>query len=75
MPKLPVLTAQKVISVLEKQGFQYQRQKGSHRIFAHPSTGQVVVVPVDKGKDIPPATLRSILKQANLEVEEFLDLL
>lgn len=72
MPKLPVITAKQLIPVLEKYGFVFDRQKGNHRIFKHEERGWMCVVPVHSGKDIPPATLRSILKQAHLDVEELI---
>jgi len=36
MPKLPSLTPQKIIKVLEKRGFVLDRIKGSHHIYYHP---------------------------------------
>ena len=35
----------------------------------------MVVVPFHGGKDLKPGTLRSIIRQAGLTVDEFLDLL
>jgi predicted RNA binding protein YcfA (HicA-like mRNA interferase family) len=36
---------------------------------------RTVIVPVHGNRDIPPGTLRSILTQAGLPVDEFIDLL
>ncbi|MCM2466670.1 type II toxin-antitoxin system HicA family toxin [Methanoculleus oceani] len=74
MPKLPVLTAQKIIKILGKKGFVLDRVKGSHHLFYHPETKRQVVVPVH-GRDLPTGTLLEILKQAGIEREEIEDLL
>lgn len=74
MPKLPALTAQKVIKTLEKKGFVLDRVKGSHHLFYHPETKRKVVVPVH-GRDLPIGTLLEILKQAGIEREEIENLL
>ncbi|WP_333582559.1 type II toxin-antitoxin system HicA family toxin [Methanoculleus bourgensis] len=71
MPKLPALTPQKVINILEKKGFVLSRVKGSHHLFYHPETKCRVVVPVH-GRDLPTGTLLEILKQAGVGQEEIL---
>ena len=72
MPKLPVLTAKEVIRALEKAGFSFVRQKGSHRIFVKASVG--VTVPYHSG-DLRKNTLHQIIQQAGLTPEKFLELL
>ncbi len=73
MPKLPSLTPQKIIKVLEKKGFILDRTKGSHYIYYHPETKRKVIVPLHK-KDLPKGTLIEILKQAGISREELRDL-
>ncbi len=73
MPKLPSLTPQKIIKVLEKKGFVLDRTKGSHYIYYHPETKRKVIVPLHK-KDLPKGTLIEILKQAGISREELRDL-
>ncbi len=65
MPKLPSLSPQKIIKILEQNGFILDRVKGSHHIFYHPKTKRRVVVPLHK-KDLPKGTLLEILKQAGI---------
>ena len=72
MSKLPACTAKKVIRVLEKAGFSFVRQKGSHRIFIKGTIG--VTVPYHPG-DLRKSTLHQIVQQAGLTLEEFLELL
>lgn len=74
MPKLPTLTPQKLIQILEKKGFKLDRVKGSHHIYYHPENKRRVVVPLHK-KDLPKGTLIQILKQAGINREELNKLL
>jgi predicted RNA binding protein YcfA (HicA-like mRNA interferase family) len=74
MPKLPSLTPQKIIKVLEKKGFVLDRIKGSHHIYNHPETKRRIVVPLHK-RDLPKGTSLEILKQAGISKEELRDLL
>ena len=45
MPKLPNVTGNQLIQVLNKVGFQFVRQKGSHMRLRH-EDGRFVTVPV-----------------------------
>jgi len=72
MPKVPSLKPRKIIAVLEKTGFVFIRQKGSHRIYVKGGFG--VTIPFHN-KDLRKGTLRSIIKQAGFTVEEFIKLL
>jgi predicted RNA binding protein YcfA (HicA-like mRNA interferase family) len=68
MSKLPALTADKLIRVLEKDGFVFIRQKGSHRFYEKLLDGERVVipVPVHPGRDLKKGTLHHILKKAQI---------
>jgi predicted RNA binding protein YcfA (HicA-like mRNA interferase family) len=74
MPKLPTITPQKIIKILQKNGFVLDRIKGSHHIYYHKGTKKRVVVPLHK-KDLPKGTLLEILKQAGISKEELTTLL
>ena len=74
MPKLPSLTPQKIIKVLETKGFVLDRIKGSHHIYYHLETKRRVIVPLHK-RDLPKGTLLEIIKQAGISKEELRDLL
>ena len=69
MAKLPTLTPQGIIRILERNGFVLGRVKGSHHIYYHPLTKKRAVVPVHK-KDLPKGTLLEILKQAGISKKE-----
>jgi predicted RNA binding protein YcfA (HicA-like mRNA interferase family) len=70
--KLPVLNPKTVIRVLERNGFSVRRTSGSHYILKKEKLR--VTVPYHN-KDLKPGTLKSIIEQAGLTVEEFLELL
>lgn len=69
MPKIPSLTAEKVIKLLLEHGFELDHQTGSHRVYYNRVTKKRVTVPYHK-KELPRGTLITILKQAGLK-EEF----
>jgi len=62
-----------VTAALERAGFVFHRQKGSHLVYFHPETDRTVVVP--RHREIKTGTLREILREADLTREEFLKLL
>lgn len=61
----------KLISLLEKKGFEFRRITGSHHIYFHRELKRTVVVPMHGNKDIPKGTFMSILKQAGISKDEF----
>ena len=73
--QLPTLKPRQVIRALERAGFELLRGKGSHHYFHHQGHPALLVcVPVHPG-DLKRPVLRSILRQANLTVDAFLDLI
>lgn len=74
--RLPSLRAAQVMRALERAGLMQVRSKGSHKVFQHPhDPARRTIVSDHRGKDVPQGTLRSIIDQAGLTVEEFLDIL
>jgi predicted RNA binding protein YcfA (HicA-like mRNA interferase family) len=67
MTRLPRVTAQEIIRVLERRGFVMVRQSGSHKIFRNPE-GTRITVPVHSGKILHPKLLKSILEDAGISV-------
>jgi len=69
---LPSFKPAEVIRRLRKAGFVFDRHaKGSHEIWYNPKTHQRTVVPNHPGRDIPKGTLRAIVREAGLTVDEF----
>lgn len=74
MTRLPSLTGDRIVKALGKAGFQVLRQRGSHIYLKHPD-GRATVVPVHKGESIGRGLVRKIMKDADLDQDEFLKLL
>jgi predicted RNA binding protein YcfA (HicA-like mRNA interferase family) len=70
MSKLPVVSGKECIKILEKFGFYIKRQEGSHIILRRNSPFSQTVIPNHKTLDR--GTLRAILRQADIELEEFI---
>lgn len=66
MPKL--LSSHKIIKVLEKNGFTFVSQKGSHQKYRK---GKFTVIVPHPKKEIPMGTFRSIVRQSGLSLDEF----
>ncbi|MHC1577170.1 MAG: type II toxin-antitoxin system HicA family toxin [Candidatus Methanospirareceae archaeon] len=69
--KLPQITAEKLIKILEKEGFEFVRQRGSHRFYEKTIEGERVVIPipVHPGRALKRGTLHHILKKAQVSRE------
>lgn len=63
------MKVREIIKLLQADGWYIARTRGSHRIFKHPVKEGIVVVAGHPSKDLAPGTLKSILKQAQLEEE------
>lgn len=76
MPKLPQVSGKETIKALQKAGFVFVSQEGSHvKLVRVSQTGrQTIIVPMHK--KLKKGTLRSgILKPINLTIEDFIKLL
>lgn len=67
---LGCVKVREVIKLLEDDGWQLIRTRGSHRQFRHPLKSGTVTVAGKSGLDVPIGTLGSILKQAGLKKDE-----
>jgi predicted RNA binding protein YcfA (HicA-like mRNA interferase family) len=74
MPPVPAVSGTGLVKALERAGFVVTRVKGSHHRLKHPD-GRATTVPVHRGRDVPKGTLRSVLEDAGLTVEELQKLL
>ena len=70
MPRLPRLRGREVVAALRRAGFVVLRVKGSHHFLQH-SDGRRTVVPVHSGETIGPGLLNKILKDVEVEAEDF----
>ena len=69
--KYPILKPNEIIAALSREGFYFKSQKGSHAKYTNGN--RVVIIPIHD--TVARGTLKSILIQANIELEDFLKLL
>ena len=73
MSKLPVVPGHDCVKALEKAGFYFKRQEVSHIVLRRDDLFLQVVVP--NHKELDRGTLRAIMRQAGISVDEFAKLL
>jgi predicted RNA binding protein YcfA (HicA-like mRNA interferase family) len=73
-PQAPAITAKELVRVAEQLGFLFRRQTGSHAIYVRASDHARVVIPMHGG-DVKRKTLRAIINDLKISVEEFAELL
>ena len=71
--KYPVLPPSDIINALSKLGFKKISQKWSHAKYKNHRTQRIYIIPMHK--EIAKGTLKSILEQADIKLEVFLNLL
>jgi predicted RNA binding protein YcfA (HicA-like mRNA interferase family) len=69
MASLPALSGREVVRVFESFGWAVARQRGSHIIMT--KEGELVTLCVPDDKEVAKGTLRSLIRSANLTVNEF----
>jgi predicted RNA binding protein YcfA (HicA-like mRNA interferase family) len=72
MPKFPALKPKEVAKVLEKAGFVFVRQNGSHKIYLK---GKICVTLPWHNKDMKIGTVKAVIKNSGLTAQEFLKLI
>jgi predicted RNA binding protein YcfA (HicA-like mRNA interferase family) len=70
MSKLPRISGSQAISVLTKLGFEIIRQKGSHIVLRKSDPFSQLVIP--DHKELDTGTLRAIIRQADMSVDDFI---
>jgi predicted RNA binding protein YcfA (HicA-like mRNA interferase family) len=73
--KLPVVSGKDAIKALTKGGFVVVRQKGSHVRLEKISNGDVIKITVPLRSPLKKGTLRRIIKDSGLTIDEFIKLL
>jgi predicted RNA binding protein YcfA (HicA-like mRNA interferase family) len=69
MATLPVLSGREVVKVFESLGWAVARQSGSHVVMT--KEGALVTLSVPDHREVAKGTLRSLIRVANLTVDEF----
>jgi predicted RNA binding protein YcfA (HicA-like mRNA interferase family) len=71
MSKLPMISAKELEKILFRLGFEEIRQKGSHRFYKH-ADGRYTTIPHHQGEDLSRPLIRTILKQIDLDADEYI---
>lgn len=72
MPKLPVISGDELVRALEKLGYSIERIRGSHMSLRCEGRPPLTV---PRHRELDRGTLRGILRDADISVEELLELL
>ena len=75
MSKVPSENYHRIVAALVRLGFIEVRQRGSHIRLEKSLIGRTLKVTVPAHRPVKRSTLSHILKQAEIEVDEFLDAL
>lgn len=70
MSQIPVLSGREVVQVFESLGWSVARQRGSHIILT--KEGESATLSVPDQRAVARGTLRSLIRSANLTVDEFI---
>lgn len=70
MPELPLLSGRQVVKIFRKLGWQVARQRGSHVILT--KSGHIATLSVPNHKEVAKGTLRALIRDAGLTVQDFL---
>jgi predicted RNA binding protein YcfA (HicA-like mRNA interferase family) len=71
MARLPVLSGREVVRVFESFGWSKARHTSSHIILTR--TGHAATLSVPDHREVARGTLRSLIRQSGLTVEEFVE--
>ncbi|ADE15153.1 YcfA family protein [Nitrosococcus halophilus Nc 4] len=71
MPSIPTLSGQEVVKVFSRCGWKVVRQRGSHIIMV--KEGYTATLSVPNHKEAAKGTLRSLIRLADLSIEQFLE--
>jgi predicted RNA binding protein YcfA (HicA-like mRNA interferase family) len=72
--RLPRITGKVLVAALERLEFKVIRVNGSHH-HLHKLGSNLVTVPIHSGDILSPMVIKSVLKQAGLDVDELIELL
>jgi predicted RNA binding protein YcfA (HicA-like mRNA interferase family) len=72
MSRLGSYRGEQVVKVFQRAGWSIARVRSSHVILEREGFVATLSVPVHKGKNVKRGTLRDLIKDAELSVEEFL---
>ena len=75
-PRAPRLTGSQIERAILRAGWYLHHSRGAHFYYRHPERrGKQITIPIHAGEIVPVKTLRSILEQADLTLDEFVGFL
>jgi len=74
-PRLPVISGRQAVRAFERLGYEVVRQKGSHLRLRHPHDPQRQPLTIPDHQTLKPGLLRRLIRDARLDVAEFVELL
>lgn len=75
MPRLPRVSAAEARRVIMRDGWRLARTRGSHEQYEHLTKPGMVTIPAHAGVTLAPKTIKSIIVQAGLTIDQFIALL
>ena len=73
MEKLTSIRYEEIIRELKKLGFRFYRSgRGSHELWVRDSDGKVLPVPKHKGRDMKKGTLKAMIRELGISIDELL---
>ncbi len=73
MSRLGSYTGQEVVKAFQKTGWRITRRRSSHVILEKEGQEATLSVPVHKGKNVKRGTLRDLIRDAGMSVDQFLE--
>ena len=73
MSRLASYKEEEVVKAFQRAGWKITRQRSSHIILEKEGHEATLSVPVHKGKNVKRGTLRDLIKDAKMSVDEFLE--
>ena len=70
MPAVPVVSGREAVRAFQQFGWEFDRQRASHIILV--KAGSMVSLSVPDHREVAKGTLRSLIRDAGLTVEQFI---
>lgn len=74
MPPVPRASGREIVRALRREGWTLARVEGSHHLMRGP-TGRIVSIPVHGAKTLPVGTIKGVIDDLGVSIEEFVRLL
>lgn len=75
MPELPSVSGKQAIAAFQSLGFSLDRVRGSHHVLKRPGHRYHLTIQVHANRPLPKGTLRSVIRDAGVTVDQFVEAL